>query len=186
MTTYISILRGINVSGQRLIKMEALRKLYMDSGFQHVQTYIQSGNVIFQYKESDLHHLENKITQMISVTFSFEVPVLVMNINELRSVLENNPYTKDKAKDPAFFHITFLSAEPAQERLDKIKKEQYYPDEFECSGKAIYLYCPNGYGKTKLTNNFFESKLKVIATARNWKTSLELLNLAEKASTITN
>ena len=184
MTTYISILRGINVSGQRMIKMDALRKLYMDLKFENVQTYIQSGNVIFQSKETDSKNLEKKIAQEIFKTFSFEVPVIVMDIRELKSVVKNNPFLDDKAKDHAFLHVTFLSAEPEKEKFDKLPKEQYLPDEFELVGKAIYLYCPNGYGNTKLTNSFFESKLKVVSTTRNWKTTNELLNIAEKIRNI--
>lgn len=180
MTTYISILRGINVSGHRLIKMDVLRHLYADLGFTNVQTYIQSGNVVFQNKETRLQDLEKKIAKKIFEQFGFEVPVLVKEIDELKKIIKNNPFIGDKTKDTSYLHLTFISAQPEKTNFDKIKEVQYQPEEFELLDKTIYLYCPNGYGNSKLTNSFFESKLKVVATTRNWKTTNELLNIAKK------
>jgi uncharacterized protein (DUF1697 family) len=180
MQTYISMLRGINVSGQKMIKMDALKESFIESGFKNVQTYIQSGNVIFQTEKTKHKDLEKKIAQIILEKFNFEVPVIVIEPEELKTILKNNPFQKDKRKDLSNSFITFLSDEPDKDNIDKIKQNQYLPDEFELIGKAVYVNCPNGYGRTKLTNNFFESKLKVSATSRNWKTSNELLVIAEK------
>ena len=94
MTTYISILRGINVSGHKLIKMEALRKMYSDLGFSDVRSYIQSGNIIFSYKNSETYSLEKKISKKINDTFGFDVPVLVKEISEFKKILSNNPFLK--------------------------------------------------------------------------------------------
>lgn len=180
MATYISILRGINVGGHNQIKMEALRQMYVNLGFTAVQTYIQSGNVIFRTESTDNPTLEKIISAKILETFEFKVPVLILTIEELREALAHNPFTTVDLKDPATVYLTFLSALPDKSLLNKIIPENFLPDEFRHSGKVIYNYCPNGYGNTKLNNTFFENKLKLTATSRNLRTSKELLTIAEK------
>ncbi len=182
MQTYISILRGINVSGSKIIKMDALRNLFEELKFKNVQTYIQSGNIIFQDKKTNCGTLEKKIAKRILDDFGFDVPVMVKESDELKVVLKNNHFVNDRKEDITKLHVTFLSGEPTKENIEKIKSGNYASDEYVFSGKAIYLFCPNGYGNTKLNNNFFESKLKLVATTRNWKTVNELVNLAENIS----
>lgn len=182
MQTYISILRGINVSGHKMIKMNELVSLFESLHFENVKTYIQSGNVIFQTHETDVHDLAKRIEAKISEQFGFEVPVLVKEKNDIISVIQNNPFLKLSDKDVTKLHVTFLSQEPDKSNLDKINQGQYLPDEYILSGSIIYLYCPNGYGNTKLNNNFLENKLKVVATTRNWKTVNELMKMAEHIS----
>ena len=198
MQTYISILRGINVGGKKSVKMDVLRKIYVDLGFQNVQTYIQSGNVVFCSENSSTQDLAIKIAEKILETFAFDVPIIILTLQELQEVIKNNPFLveiiennqkenqqenqQDSQKDKIHFHITFLSEIPEKALFDKIKENIYQKDEFSLLGKSIYLYCPDSYSNSKLTNGFFETKLKVIATTRNWKTSLELLNMAEKIS----
>ena len=180
MTTYFSILRGINVGGFRMIKMDALKQLYTDHGFQNCQTYIQSGNVVFQCDKTDIKTLEKKITAAIIEKFSYEVPVIILEVDELKQIIANNPFLNDKTKDIAHLHVTFLSEIPEPMNVSKIINADYQPDEFQLIDKAIYLYCPESYSKSKLTNGFFEKKLKVIATTRNWKTTIELGSIAPK------
>ncbi|MFA6199944.1 MAG: DUF1697 domain-containing protein [Bacteroidales bacterium] len=180
MKTYISILRGINVSGHKLIKMDALRNLYENMGFVNAITYVQSGNVIFKGEDIEINSLEKKISQQIEKEFGFQVPVIVLSIKKLKHIIDNNPFAEDKNKDKSFFHITFLSSIPEKYDTNIIKDKKQDEEEIAFSDYAVYLYCPNGYGRTKLTNNFIESKLKVGATTRNWKTTLELLKIAEK------
>jgi uncharacterized protein (DUF1697 family) len=179
MEKFISILRGINVSGHRLINMKALQELYKNLGFTDIKTYIQSGNVVFQSKLSSPGSLEKQISQEILKVFGFEVPVLVIQRNDLMNISANNPFIQKGVQDITKLHVTFLSGEPEPGLTGKIDKEQYSPDEFEIQGKAVYLFCPGGYGNTKLSNTFFEKKLKLPATTRNWKTILELLKLSE-------
>lgn len=179
MQTYISILRGINVSGHRIIKMDALKKLYIDLGFINVQNYIQSGNVVFSKIKSKPDQLAKNIKDAILKEYGFDVSVLVKDADEMQNVLKNNPFLKKKDVDLTKLHVTLLSKLPGQTELSKLMEYSFLPDEFMISEKTIYLFCPNGYGNTKLNNNFFESKLKVKATTRNWKTVKELYKIAE-------
>jgi uncharacterized protein (DUF1697 family) len=180
MRTYISILRGINITGHRIIKMEALRALYEELGFVHAQTYIQSGNVLFQYENKDLKVLEETISKAIKLKFGFDVPVIIKDIAEFKLIIEGNPFMDDSSKDISKIYVTFLSAVPDMGKYHQISQDQEYEEEFHLVDKAIFIYCPNGYGNTKLSTNFIENKLKVTATSRNWKTTLELLRMAEK------
>lgn len=184
MQTYISILRGINVSGHKTIKMEALRKMYEGLGLKNVRTYVQSGNVIFQDENREQEDLEKQIAKKIFSEFGFDVPVMVKKSDELETVLKNNPYVQKRNEDIKLLHVTFLSREPEKGNtgkiIDSLEKAQFAPDEFIISGSTVYLFCPNGYGRTKLTNTFFENKLKVVATTRNWKTVNKIFQMAEK------
>jgi len=180
MATYISILRGINVSGQKLIKMDALRKSYENMGFQNVKTYVQSGNIIFTCNHFEIKDLEQKISRQIEQDFGFEVPVIVLTIEKLKQVIENNPFLKDPDKDQSFLHVTFLASKPVQYDYKTIEDKKQNGEEIIFSNTTVYLLCPNGYGRTKLTNNFLETKLKVLATTRNWKTTNELYKIAKQ------
>jgi uncharacterized protein (DUF1697 family) len=180
MTTYISILRGINVSGQKSIKMDVLKKLYEDLNFENVQTYIQSGNVIFQCNKTKQKHLEMILSNQIQQNFGFEVPLIVLDIAELKEIIKNNPFISDPARNISHLHVTFLASHPEQIDMEMIRQKKSQGEDFVLLGKVVYLYCPDGYGKTKLNNTFFENKLKVGATTRNWNTTCELLNISEK------
>lgn len=173
------MLRGINVSGQKLIKMDALKKMYEGMNFVDVRTYVQSGNVIFSTVESNPRELENKISKQIEIEFGFQVPVFVLTSEELRNIVEHNPFVEDKEKDTSFLHVTFLADQPKEFDKGAIEEKKQTGEELRFTKNAVYLYCPTGYGKTKLNNNFLESKLKVKATTRNWKTTIELLRIAE-------
>lgn len=180
MTTYISMLRGINVSGHNLIKMDALRKLYENLGFQNVTTYVQSGNVVFTGGKIDVYELEQRISQQIEKDFGYEVPVIILTLSKLKQIIDKNPFLKDLSKDIAYLHVTFLSSKPDHYDHKIIESKKQNEEEISFSDNAVYLYCPNGYGRTKLNNNFLEAKLKVGATTRNWKTTTELLRIAQE------
>lgn len=182
MKTVVSILRGINVSGYKKIPMAELKLLYEDLNFRHVTTYIQSGNVIFE--DNGKRNLVKLIEQKLLEKYGFEVPVLIRTADELVNIINNNPFTKDGNTDVSKLHVTFLEKEPQQPDIDKINKLQYEPDSFIILGREAYLYCPGGYGNTKLTNTFFENKLKVTATTRNWKTVNELLKIIKTSYAI--
>ena len=179
MKTYISILRGINVSGHNLIKMGALKILLTELGFINVRTYIQSGNVVFESTLPDEEKIALVISGGIHDRFGFVVPVIVFSHDYLESLMAKNRFLYERVEDILKLHITFLSREPAIGLSDAISRDQYLPDEFYIEGNAVFLFCPNGYGNTKLSNTFFEKKLKVQATTRNWKTILELARMTE-------
>ena len=179
METYIALLRGINVSGQKKINMNDLRSLLSAIGLENVRTYIQSGNVIFQHAPHQQRVLEIQIEQTIQRAYSFDVSVLIKTHAELTLTLERNPFVTDPDKDQARLYLTFLSEAPEQTKMDKLNETNYAPEVFIIKDKDLYFYCPNGYGNTKLNNNFFESKLKVRATTRNWRTVNELHKLSK-------
>lgn len=175
MNTYISILRGINVSSQKKIIMTDLVKLYEDLGFKDVSTYIQSGNVIFKtpHKTTD-SKLAKLIESKISEKYGFEVPVIIRTADALKRIIDKNPYVNEPEDS---LYITFLSGTPNANNLEKLNDVSFLPDVFEISDKEIYLSVAS-YGNTKLSNNFFENKLKVTATTRNWNTVNKLLAMA--------
>lgn len=180
MKKFIALLRGINVSGHRLIRMEDLRELFSEMGFKDVSTYIQSGNVIFRSGNSEAADMERLITQAIQKKYGFEAPVRIVDFEDLQIVFANNPFINNHSRDIPFLHVSFLSGIPDLEDLKKLDAKAFLPDEFFVNGNYIYLYCPNGYGRTKLTNSFFEKKLKLEATTRNWKTIIELMRISSQ------
>jgi uncharacterized protein (DUF1697 family) len=178
--TYIAILRGINVSGQKKINMNDLAKLLAELNFEDIRTYIQSGNIIFKYSKTDHKILASNIAKKIFEKYKFETPVLIRTCNELEDIIKINPFLKEKNIDIEKLHVTFLSDLPEKTNIEKIPTANLLPDRFKISGKEVYVFCPSGYGRTKLNNNFFENKLKVTATTRNWNTVNELLKMAKE------
>jgi len=177
MKKFVALLRGINVSGQKQIKMPDLKTLSEDLGFTKVQTYIQSGNVIFSAREKSNKKLEDKISSAIKSKFGFDVQVIVVTPEEIEYVIQNNPFIKKK-KDLEKLYVTFLSENLPAENIKKLNAVDYSPEEYIIDGRYIYLFVPNGYGKAKLNNNLFENKFKVFGTTRNWKTVNKLFELS--------
>jgi len=177
MQTFISILRGINVSGQKKILMSDLKKIFENMNFINVTTYIQSGNVVFK-TDTELADIElaKSIESVIYKHYDFNVPVIIRNSEEFRKIVETNPFLKEKNINPEKLHVTFLSENAANNNL--IEAFDYSPDRFTIIEKEVFLYIPESYGETKLSNKFFESKLKVTATTRNWKTVNKLNEIA--------
>ncbi len=176
MTVFITMLRGINVSGQKKIKMEDLRKLYESLDFEQVQTYIQSGNVIFKAFALDSNEIVYKIKDKINQKFGYEVTVVIRTRDEMEKIVENNPYS---AKDLSKVHVTFLKDDQYDYSIEELLKVKAEQEEFQIMEKEIYLFLPHGSGRTKLTNNFFEKKLGVKATTRNWNTTSKLLDISK-------
>lgn len=180
MTTYIALLRGVNVSGRKKIKMADLISHLAELNLQSVKTYIQSGNILFKSEESNQSILEQQIKDKIEEKYGFDVPVMVKLATDFQRVIENNPFAKDEANDIKCMHITFLGDLPTQEKTEHLACYNYPSEEYVLENKDIYLYAPNGYGRAKMTNNFFEKKLKVHATTRNWKTVNKLFVMANE------
>jgi len=175
MSIYIAMLRGINVSGQKKILMADLRAHLEELGLDNVQTYIQSGNVVFDCEDATPEELQVKIEGQIAAKYGFEVPCQVKTPEKLVHVLNNNPF---EDKDTSRLYVTFLSEVPLQELVTKLEDYNYSPEEYILDKQNIYFYSPHGYGNAKMNNNFFENKLKVAATTRNWKTVNQLAAMA--------
>jgi len=171
------MLRGINVGGQKKIRMADLGSLYESLGFENVQSYVQSGNVVFDSDEQDVAKLRESIEAQIESNFGFQVPVLIRSAEDFRRVIQNHPF-KDEETIRVLF--TFLYEEPEQSRLEELSSYEDKVDQFAIGEQEIFLFCPGGYGKTKLSNTFFEKKLGVIATTRNWKSVNAMYELANK------
>jgi uncharacterized protein (DUF1697 family) len=180
MSVYVALLRGINVGGHKIIKMEALRAAFASLGFNNVKSYGQSGNVIFAAPASSAGHLAGKIEKRIHEEFGFSVPVFIATAEKLAETIEKNPFLKAPGVDPAKLHVTFLSADPPAMALEKLQPLAAAPEQLHIVGRNIYLFCPLGHGNTKLSNNAIEKKLSVGATTRNWTTARTLLALASE------
>jgi len=178
MQTYLAILRGINVSGQKIIKMVELREHLSILGFSNLVTYIQTGNIIFQSAAEKNSVLEEKIQKNIKINYGFDVPVIVRTKEEWGKVIDRFPYNLD-TYDINRLAVVYLKEKPAHIPEEEIDKFRTPNDEVVYSDKEIYLYMPDGFGVSKLTNNVFERKMKVAATSRNWKTTIKLLELSK-------
>jgi uncharacterized protein (DUF1697 family) len=170
MSSFVSLLRGINVGGQKKIHMESLRHVYETLGYTHVRTYVQSGNVVFESSGYTPSELVKQIEEQIEKTLGFNVPVFIRQADELQDILTRNPFLYDRNEDPSKLHVTFLYQPASKSDRENISAPRDIADEFTLGESVIYLYCPNGYGKTKLTNGFFERKLGISVTTRNWNT----------------
>ncbi len=178
MEKYVAVLRGINVSGKRKIKMSDLRALLAQEGFENVKTYIQSGNVVFSSKASDTRELELQISKMIEKQYGFAVPVIVQEAAQIKEIMVQNPFLLENAENEHTLYVAFLSDEPASEAIKNIPPEQFLPDRFYIKGKHVFICYATRYSDSKLDNNFLEKKLKVTATTRNWKTIKALAAMA--------
>jgi uncharacterized protein (DUF1697 family) len=175
MKTYACILRGINVGGHKKILMSDLKALFEEAGYINVSTYIQSGNVIFRSPEEiPSDQIAEKIGKAIHRKFGFDVPVIVRTIEEMQRTVKNNPFLAEHEIDTEKLHVTLLSGIPEKKLLEAVRTYDFPPDKFSVVDRDIFLYCPDGYGNTRFSNNFFESKLRISATTRNWKTIIKL------------
>ena len=153
--------------------MADLRKLMAELGAEEVQTYVQSGNVVFGSSVRSAPKLESAIAERIQADLGLDIVVLVRSASELAAVLEGDPFG-----DPETMHVTFLAEKPAASRVSALDPDRSPPDEFRVIGREVYLRCPNGYGRSKLSNAYFEKQLDVAATTRNWRTVTKLTELA--------
>ncbi len=178
MTTYVAMLRGINVSGRNKLAMDDLRALVVDAGGREVRTYIQSGNAVFASRSSPSGLVKNLEARLLEA-LGARVPVLVRTKEDLDAVIETNPFVR-RQEDVGALHVTFMGALPAPAAVRSLETQRTDVDEYQVIGREVYLFCPNGYGNTKLTNTLFEKKLESAATTRNWKTVLKLAELADQ------
>lgn len=178
MNTILALLRGINVSGKNQISMADLRSLFLSLGFEDVQTYLQSGNVVFRCDDGNLAELADRIQTGISQGLGLDLPVILLLADDLARISNSNPFIAENGSNDEGLHVTFLKSRPDPSLVNALAVPPGETDEFRISGSEIYLRCPNGYGRTKLNNTFFERKLNVPATTRNWRTVLALVDMA--------
>ena len=172
MKNYIALLRGMNVGGRKIIKMNDLKLLFESLGFNDVTTYIQSGNVVFSAVERN--NLEQIISEGIKNLYGFEVQVLVKEASEVKEIFAACPFSEEK-KMASFF--TLLNKKPSEDLVTELRKLNFPDEEFVITENCVYFFSEKGYNEVKCNNKFFEKKLKVAATTRNYKTMANLLEL---------
>jgi uncharacterized protein (DUF1697 family) len=179
MTKWILLLQGINVSGQKRMPMPELQSLLSDLGLRLARTYIQSGNAVFSSPGADRAVLAELIGNAIEDKFGYTTPVFLRTVVEMARVAGENPFLTARSEDPAFLHVTFLSAPLTPEARAGLTAPAGIADEM-IGLEEVYLFCPQGYGRTKLNNAFFERKLDQKVTTRNWNSVMTLLRMAEE------
>ncbi len=196
MTTFVSLFRGINVGGHQAIRMNELKDLHESLGLKDVVTYIQSGNVVFTSDDVGVAQLSRHIEDGFAKKFGFHVKVFVRTSAEFREIIENNPFQNQPMKESKWVVVLFLATSPESTALEELHKTYAGPEELyllpagiacgqgEQEGSRIsqelYIYYPNGIGRSKLTLPFIEKKLKTMGTGRNWNTILQLQKLIQR------
>jgi len=184
MPVLVSLLRGVNVGGHQKIKMDALRAIYESLGLKDVRSYLQSGNVVFKTRERDLHPLPQKIESAIERSFGFRPDVVIRTTAELKDVIRKNPFAKRRGIEPGKLLVTFLAGAPTPEAREKVMKINPGPEEMHIRGREVYIYFPNGMGRSKLSWSQVAKALQTTGTGRNWNTVTQLLEMAEELETI--
>lgn len=178
MTTYIALLRGINIIGRNSLPMAELRGLFEANGCRDVRTYIQSGNVIFRRPTGDTARLAARVTGAVAAKRGFEPRVLVVTEQELRRAAKANPFPEADA-NPRSLHLFFLAARPPRPDITALEALRTATERFALRGKVFYLHTPDGFGRSKLADRA-ERLLGVDATARNWRTVTTLVEMARE------
>ncbi len=174
----VAILRGINVGGKRKMLMAGLKSLLLNLGYTDVCTYIQSGNVVFETDiKKDNLQIAEELASAINNQYGFDVPVIVREGREIEEIVTKNPFSS--ACEAERLHVVFLKEVPFPELIGEIEQYDFSPDKLEFFNQHVFIYCSGKYSDSKLTNRFFESKLKVSTTTRNWKTVLKLSELSQ-------
>lgn len=176
----ISMLRGVNVGPHNRIKMDALRALYESLKFEDPRSYVQSGNVIFRTKEKNSPQLAKKIQSAIEKKFGCCPEVVLRTTDEMRKAVAANPFPERVKEEPGKVLVTFLAAAPPAGAEASLEKFKDFPEELRLKGRELYIYFPNGAGKSKVPWSSVEKLLKVTGTARNWNSLQAMLAIAEE------
>jgi uncharacterized protein (DUF1697 family) len=169
----VALLRGLNVGANNRIGMEDLSSVFEGVGCASVETYIQSGNVLFDASAALLKKVPMLVAAALEKDFAISSPVVLRDGKALAAVVKNNPFLL-RGEDVATLHVGFLEAQPAAKWVAALDPQRSPPDAFEVLGREVYLHFPKGLGRTKLTNAWFDGKLQTTCTLRNWNTVLEL------------
>jgi uncharacterized protein (DUF1697 family) len=173
----VALLRGINVGGRARIPMADLRAVATDLDLAAPRTHLQSGNLVFTTSPDDLSGVGERLESAIVEAFGVDVRVLIRTHDDLAAAVARNPFSVAAASDPKGVHLLFLDRAPTPEAISGLDPDRSPPDEFQVSGREIFLRYPNGSGRSKLTLDWFERRLGAVGTARNWRTVAALLEL---------
>ncbi|HEV2579984.1 MAG TPA: DUF1697 domain-containing protein [Ktedonobacteraceae bacterium] len=179
MTAFVALFRGINVGG-RVVKMNDLKDLHASLGFKDVLPYIQSGNVVFTSDEADEAQIRRHIEESFEHKFGYHVEVLVRTSAEISEIIQKNPFQNQPDKESNWVVVLFLAARPGDTAWQDLVTTYTGPEELYITGKEVYIYYSGGIGRSKLTLNLMEKKLKTVGTARNWNTVLKLRELLSR------
>jgi uncharacterized protein (DUF1697 family) len=180
MPVLISLLRGINVGGAHLIRMEALREIYGSLGLKDVRTHLQSGNVVFRAGAAGVRQLPAKIESAIEKSVGFRPAVILRTPAELREAVAKNPFAGREGIHPGKLLVTFLPADPAKDAHEKLRALPPVPEEVHLAGRELYIYFPDGMGRPKLKIAMVDRAIGTVGTGRNWNTVTKLLEIAEQ------
>jgi len=180
MAVIISMLRGVNVGGHNKVKMEALRALYESLKLRDAQTYVQSGNVVFRTDERDMARLAKRIEDGIERKFGFRPSVILRTAAEMREVVAKNPFGKRRGIEPGKLVVSFLASDPGEEGREKVRQMKCDPEEMWIEGRELYIYFPNGMGRSKLPWATMDKILKTPTTGRNWNSVTKMMEMAER------
>ena len=173
MTTYVALLRAINVGGRNSLPMKTLVGMFEALGCRNVRTYIQSGNVVFEASDALHRRLPKAVHDAIQKQCGFSVPVVTRSEAELEKVARAHHFAK-RTEDPKALHVAFLADVPAKDRIALLDPKRSPPDEFKLIGRDLHLLMPNGVGSSKLTNVYLDAKLGTVSTLRNLATIQKL------------
>jgi uncharacterized protein (DUF1697 family) len=179
MKAYVALLRGVNVGGKNRVKMPELLSLLSGLGLNRLNSYLQSGNLVFESDQIDSRVLVTAIEKRIQEGLGLDVAVLVKSESEMSGVDSLNPFLKQSGLNSQFLYVTYLFEQPPEDKIKLIENFKDPRDSFWVVDRQVYLHCPVGYGKTKFSNSFFEKQLGMAATTRNWRTAKALKDLAE-------
>lgn len=177
MTTYVALLRGINVGGRHSLPMKELVATLESLGCANVKTYIQSGNAVFQHRPAEAAKLASKLTAAINKTRGFAPQIIALEAKQFAKIARANPYPEADA-EPKSLHIWFLTAKASKVGVEALTALQSKTEQFQLTSSAFYLHTPDGIGRSKLAASV-ERHLGVAATARNWRTVCALLEMSE-------
>ena len=178
MNKYIVLLRGINVGGHNKLPMADLRTLLSKNNYKNVHTYIQSGNVILE-SDKDSNFISSHIKELINASFGYSIPVICLSVNKLMEAYNNNPFFSSET-DTKTLHLTTLKDIPKKELIDLLNIPIYKNEQYTIYKNFVYLYTPDGFAKTKFSNERFEKQLNTVASSRNWKTITKLIELTKE------
>jgi uncharacterized protein (DUF1697 family) len=180
MAAFVSLFRGINVGGHNKVRMNDLKDMHEALGLKDILCYIQSGNVVFKSDDADAAQLRKQIEDGFETKFGFRAEVIVRTLGELREIIEKNPFQGQQNKEPDRVVVMFLTAHPDDTAQEALLKTYVGPEEIFIINKELYIYYPDGIGRSKLSGSFIEKKLKTFGTARNWNTILKLQELIQR------